>query len=276
MSFGVMTMLYMYANPEEDLFAFLWKGSGNLVFNPKMRIYTLILALVFIMNMVENSVDLPITRALGLDFTYFFDTWSANPSLWIQRARTPFFDGIFTLVYLMGINTILFLTPYYFALKGNERMYALASSSIIMNYIYAMPFYIFFPVYIAGYTNPNIIHVLSYIFPQKMVEEYHHAGGINNCFPSLHASFSISMFFIILYLDRHVLLKVFYGILAFGISFSTLYLGIHWFLDVMGGLVLAGVVTITVAYVVDNQVLERVLGINSSAEIKSMIDSERR
>ncbi len=262
MSFGTMMIVYMYANPEEDLFIFLRKGTGNLFLNPGMRVYTLFLAFVFIMNMFETNLDLSFTRILGLDFTHFFDIWSANPSIWIQKLRTPFFDGTFTLIYLLGINTILFLTPYYFALRGNERMYALTSTSIIMNYIYAMPFYIFFPVYVAGYTDPRIVHVMNTIFPKVMVEEYHQAGGINNCFPSLHASFSISMFFIMSYLRGHKFLKIFYGILALGISFSTLYLGIHWFLDIMGGLILAGVVTMTSTYLVDNKVLEKVLESN--------------
>lgn len=69
---------------------------------------------------------------------------------------------------------------------------------------------------------------------------------LGNSFPSYHAAISVTFFFSIYYIFREKLLasKVlfFWLCLIFVsiVSFSRIYLGVHWFSDILGGLIVGG------------------------------------
>jgi membrane-associated phospholipid phosphatase len=79
------------------------------------------------------------------------------------------------------------------------------------------------------------------VFP-KFNEVYRQFSGIDNCFPSLHTSISVSMA-ILGFRSGNKLWKIITMISAVIIVFSTLYFAIHWVSDMLAGLVLASVAT---------------------------------
>ena len=58
-----------------------------------------------------------------------------------------------------------------------------------------------------------------------------------NCFPSMHTSIAFAMFLLVLR-EKNKIFKWIWGIYCLSIIYSTMYLEIHWTIDVLGGLIL--------------------------------------
>ncbi len=106
----------------------------------------------------------------------------------------------------------------------------------LLNYLVAMPFFLFAPVYEAWHVIKGVSPL---IFSVSPIANNFIIGvnGINNCFPSLHTSLVITIAVIASYSKRKKW-KIFAWISAISIVLSTLYLGIHWITDVVGGTIL--------------------------------------
>ena len=65
--------------------------------------------------------------------------------------------------------------------------------------------------------------------------------NLDNCFPSLHAALSIMAMLVVSGTEFKRYKKFVAGVTA-AILFTTLYLGIHWVIDLIAGLILAVIV----------------------------------
>jgi membrane-associated phospholipid phosphatase len=74
------------------------------------------------------------------------------------------------------------------------------------------------------------------VFP-TFETDYRPLSGLDNCFPSLHTSISVSMA-VIAMKSNNKFWQWFTLISAVFIIFSIFYLGVHWLTDMGGGLVL--------------------------------------
>lgn len=75
------------------------------------------------------------------------------------------------------------------------------------------------------------------VFP-KFEQEYRPLSGLNNCFPSLHTSISVTMA-LLAFRSGNRRWMVITSISAVVIVFGIFYLGIHWLTDMIGGTLLA-------------------------------------
>lgn len=85
-----------------------------------------------------------------------------------------------------------------------------------------------------------------------------------NCFPSMHTSIAFAMFLLVLR-ERNRLFKWVWGIYCLSVIYSTMYLEIHWLIDVIGGLILGYATVKLVDYVVSKTekiIPERFININ--------------
>ena len=114
---------------------------------------------------------------------------------------------------------------------GPFRVFAL---SLTFNYLLSLPFFLFFPVPERwAFPGSNTL-LLSDLLSTRLIEMVRPISGLDNCFPSIHVSFSL----LLVLLAYHFRFRFRHGLLCLALTVvaSTFVLGIHWLPDLaMGG-----------------------------------------
>jgi len=101
----------------------------------------------------------------------------------------------------------------------------------------ALPFYILMPVKEAWAAAMGIRFLIPEVYP-LFEAQYRPLSGLDNCFPSLHTSLALT-FALVAWRSGYRRLGIVLSAAAGLVMISTLYLGVHWFLDMLVGVVLA-------------------------------------
>ncbi|WP_306058172.1 phosphatase PAP2 family protein [Natronococcus wangiae] len=176
-----------------------------------------------------------------------------TPVAILQSVQFEALTSFFVFAYIYGYAfLLLFPIVAYFALEEMDELSTLLLA-FTANYGIGLLCYVLFIAYGPRNFDPMLFEGLLYdAFPQSNFL----TGQVNqstNVFPSLHTSLSMTVFFVAwLTRDRYPLWVPLSGFLAINVALSTMYLGIHWFSDVVAGTLLALVsVYIGVNYTVD-------------------------
>ncbi|WP_197425485.1 phosphatase PAP2 family protein [Halobacterium sp. CBA1126] len=160
----------------------------------------------------------------------------------IQSLATPAVTEYFVFVYLYGyVFLLVFPVLAYFALERSERLAELLAA-YGLNYGLGLVCYVLF----VSYGPRNVIPGLadSLLFTTHPTAQ-HLTAEVNlptNVFPSLHTSLSVTVALFAWRTRREYPgWLVVAGLLAASVAVATMYLGIHWVTDVVGGFALAGV-----------------------------------
>lgn len=157
---------------------------------------------------------------------------------YIQYIANPILTYISSAVYLFGFPFLLIFT--FFILAYTQKIVILKEFTIafILIYLTAYPFYVFFPVEVTGYTLENVEPLLYNLSPIISQGIRMSDPNLDNCFPSLHAALSI-MVILVISRTEFKRYKTFVSGVTAAILFTTLYLGIHWIIDLVAGFILA-------------------------------------
>ena len=162
--------------------------------------------------------------------------------------------------YFILLPLMLVGTATAFLLRPSISPFRVFTLAITINYSLSLPFFIFFPVPERwAFPDANAI-LLSDLLSIYLIEFIRPISGLDNCFPSIHTSFTI----IIIYACYHFKTRFIKSILFLGITvlLSTIILGIHWMADVMAGIAM-GVLSVSLAIILDQK-----LSGNTKREIK--------
>lgn len=198
------------------------------------------LVLMLVPEVLESQVDPFLTRALGLDFT----RWAALPDgdLHVRlQAALPqrWLHALFTFVYVAGYPFLIIFTTVFGIWMGRGAMARRALGAYALCYAFALPFYLFVPVQEVWAYDPRVQNIAtSYDWVRDHLYSF---NEINNCFPSLHTAIAAAMAGVAWGGPSRRYRHLCWALAAL-IVFSTVYLGIHWTVDVAAGLVLAAVV----------------------------------
>ncbi|WGI16653.1 phosphatase PAP2 family protein [Methanonatronarchaeum sp. AMET-Sl] len=223
----------------------------------KYKAYITALILVFLLNTIQNRLLSDLGQYIGFDLTPVIYGLEGGLVSVFQFIMTPFLTGymFFTYVFIY-IFLIVFSIAFYIYCDSLREVKATVLAYLI-NYMVALPFFLFLPVYESWMVLEGVAPLLfSVNLPANDFIIW--VNGVNNCMPSLHTSISITV--AVIATQAYYRNKV-YGswmvvswIFAISILISTMYLGVHWILDIVAGTLLgitAGLIGYRVNYELD-------------------------
>lgn len=221
--------------------------------------YLIAIGTTMLVMRIQNVYDLDLTAALGLDWTPHVEAIEGDVVADLQAAmRTTVLDYGFHFVYITLYALYHVSAMVGFAATGRSAMVRRFTVTWILVYAVALPFYLVAPVNETWTTNPAYGCYDSYDGPygdfatgtEGVLHDECGAddgvvlaiSSINNCFPSLHNAFAWALPML---LWRSGWRRAAKGTAVFAtlVTISTVYLGIHWIVDIVAGILLAWSVT---------------------------------
>lgn len=220
------------ANPLTSAYRF----AHSLLTSRKYLFHFLALLAILFFNKIELAIEN--NMAGKWDFTPDFYNLEGDLVAWIQQ--TFMNDGLtafLTYYYVVVFTSLLIASIGIYTYTRQYQLFYALCYAVMINYMIAIPFYFFFPINEVWYFHPKVDFLIPQYFP-TFEQEYRPLSGLNNCFPSLHTSLSVTIALIAAKSDNRVW-RWFTAISACIIIFSIFYLGIHWVIDMAGGFLLA-------------------------------------
>lgn len=205
-------------------------------------IHIVIVFLIYNSKDILDQLDRIIMANTGLDMTPWiyavegslaYDVQLAFKSEWLTVALTHF--------YVAGFMFICYVSIFYFAFFDDRWIADRMTLSIAWVYILAIPFYLFFNVRVTGDYIPGM-ETLAYDLTPEIADWFRRIDPFTNGFPSLHIGIPFAVWLCLTRFDEdrrwnkyRALVFVYIAVTAFAI----IYLGIHWFVDIIGGVLIA-------------------------------------
>jgi len=162
------------------------------------------------------------------DFVKHFQRWTWPPLTWYMA-------WAYIIVFPMTVPCAMVVFDY----LGEARKNVSLLIAYFMNYILVLPFYFLFPVRECHAFEPGgqpfVRLVLNDAHPAIM-KVLRPMSGIDNCFPSFHTSLVVTVALFAWFSGRRAF-GVVMALMALSVILSTLYLGVHWLVDLGAGVV---------------------------------------
>ena len=207
---------------------------------------TALLALVLGTNLLQSAWDPHVTAALGYDLTPHVFALEGDAVAAIQRTLLPLTPHPLRLAlsvfYLAGFVATLLL-PFTLHTRSTPEDASLRRAwflALAANYVLALPFYLFVPVAEVGWFDPASARpILEEVLP-GLTAALRHGSALDNCFPSLHVSCTVTAWWCGRRLrTRGLPTAIWTRAAALSASLTALavvLLGIHWITDAAAGL----------------------------------------
>lgn len=227
----------------------IWAGEGRRpvmpvrtalgLFRRDARFRALLLAMLGLLgaNWVENRFEHVLARWIPWDFTPAFARVWPELLLAIQRFEWAPLTHLMVFIYVVVFPVLPLASMLIYAGRKDLLALRLLFRDFGLTYLIALPFYFLLPVREAWTANAGIRFLIPPLYP-AFEEQFRQWSALDNCFPSLHTSLAISAALVAHRTGYPRLARLFGGI-AVLVAFSTLYLGVHWIPDLLGGVLLA-------------------------------------
>jgi len=206
-------------------------------------VHILIVFAIYNAKDVLDQVDRLLMASTGLDMTPYIWAIEGNLVLWVQQTfQADWLTTTLTHFYVAGFMFICYVSIFYFAYFDDRWLADRVTLSIAWVYILAVPFYLFFNVRVTGDTIPEM-EALAYTLTPEIADWFRRIDPFTNGMPSLHIGIPFAVWLCLTRFDddrrwnRYRNTVFAYTLLT---AFTIIYLGIHWFLDIIGGMLIAG------------------------------------
>ncbi len=215
---------------------------GFIDFIRRYWIHILLVLIIYNAKDFLDEVDRILMANTGLDMTPWIYAIEGDMVLWIQEALlNDWLTVIMTHFYVVGFMIICYVSIFYFAYFDDRWMADRICLTIFWVYALAVPFYLFFNVRVTGDHIPGM-ETLAYDLTGEINDWFTRIDPFTNGMPSLHIGFPFAVWLCLLRNDVDGRWKVYRKIVfAYTLitAFCIVYLGIHWFLDIIGGMAIA-------------------------------------
>jgi len=205
-------------------------------------IHILIVFTIYNSKDALDQLDRLIMANTGLDMTPWIFAVEGSLAYDVQQAfKAPWLTSVLTHFYVAGYMFICYVSIFYFAFFDDRWIADRMTLSLAWVYLIAIPFYLFFNVRVTGDYIPGM-ETLAYDLTPEIADWFRRIDPFTNGFPSLHIGIPFAVWLCLTRFDedrrwdryRHLVL-VYIVVTAFAI----IYLGIHWFVDIIGGVLVA-------------------------------------
>ena len=211
------------------------------------RRYWIHILMLFMIYNAKDSLD-QVDRILmantGLDMTPWIYAIEGDLVLHLQQFfEAKWLTVALTHFYVAGFMFICYVSVFYFAYFDDRWISDRVTLTIAWVYILAIPFYLFFNVRVTGDYIPEM-ETLAYSLNPEIADWFRRIDPFTNCMPSLHIGVPFSVWLCLKRFDEDKRWDLYRKIvLAYSLMtcFTIIYLGIHWILDIVGGMLIASV-----------------------------------
>jgi len=197
---------------------------------------------VYLWKDVLDGLDRVLMANTQLDMTFLVHAIEGDAVLWIQEGfRTEFLDVALTHFYVMGFMTATFASFVYPIYFDDRYMADRVSLSMFWVYILAIPFYLFLNVRVTGDYIEGM-DTIAYDLTPEIHNWFNRIDPFTNGMPSLHIGLPFAIWLSMHKWDEDGRWRKFRAFLVAFIaltSFAIIYLGIHWIVDIIGGMAVA-------------------------------------
>lgn len=195
--------------------------------------------MVIILIVFANGNDLwhgvlrwQLQRNVIFNMNKLFDSIPFNDASFARIFHPTWLTSYMKIVYNTGFVLAVVVPLFRAALSMNfKKMLKYTLSGHVFQVFIITPFYIVFFLQEVWYVHGHPDMLARNLNPAQMLET------TVNCFPSMHTSIAFAMFLLVLR-EKDKLFKWIWGIYCLSVIYSTMYLEIHWVIDVIGGLIL--------------------------------------
>ncbi len=187
--------------------------------------------------LIINKYELTIEK--NMNYRADFTPWVFGiEGHFVKNLQEFFYNPIITEIcvffYVIVFQSLLIASIGVYLLNRNKLFVYATCFAIIINYAIAIPFYLFFPVNeVWSYPLSGVTFHMLDVFPD-FEKSYRPLSGLDNCFPSLHTSLSVTIMLLAARSGNRVW-RIITSISAVIVVFSIFYLGIHWVTDMVAG-----------------------------------------
>lgn len=201
-----------------------------------------LLLAVFVGNFVETQLEevlkTPAGYALGYRIAQAFHELEGGLNFGGAGRVSRWAVGGYAIAYFVLFPLLLAGAVAAWWRREQVRVYRVFSFAVALNYLMALPFFLFFPVPERWAYPGARATLLSDLLSTRLIELVRPISGLDNCFPSMHVALGAQVVLVAYWSRsrwRHSL-----ACLAGLVAISTFFLGIHWLPDLVMGLATAG------------------------------------
>jgi membrane-associated phospholipid phosphatase len=197
---------------------------------------------VYIWKDLFDGLDRSLMANTRIDMTPYVYAVEGNIVLWVQEGfRSILLDQFLTHFYVMGFMAVTFSSLIYPIYFDDRHMADRVCMSIFWVYTFAIPFYLFFNVRVTGDHIP-LMETIAYDLTPEIHNWFTRIDPFTNGMPSLHIGLPFAVWLSMQKWDEDGRWMKYRNFLLIFISltaFSIIYLGIHWLVDIIGGMIIA-------------------------------------
>ncbi len=221
------------------------------------RVPLLLLAGVFLVNLVETTIETAVRqhsgigRELGFQLARAAHFFEGGITFSGWEAASPLVVYGYSIAYFFVLLLLVLGTGWGLARRANPRPFRIFALAIAIDYAVSLPFFLFFPVPERWAWPDSGAILLSDLWAPQLIEIFRPFSGLDNCFPSFHVSLTT----VVVGLCFTERLRYRWAALWLGLLViaSTAVLGIHWLTDIIAGLA-TGILALAAARLLEDRV----------------------